>query len=111
MIKSYRLLGAVLLVLFCMAAVPVQAANTADRQYALADQGTLQLKVPTSWREELEKDNEQLLASIIFTPTSGAPFGIVLNPIWPAKKDSPRPDSEALKRIVQGAAEEIKLHE
>jgi len=104
-IKSYRFLSAVL---FCMAAIPVQAANAADRQYPLADQGTLQLSVPTSWRDQIEKDSEQLLASIVFVPTSGAPFGIVLNPIWPAKKDSPRPDSGALKRLVQRAADEIK---
>ena len=108
MIKSYCLLGAVLLVLFCVTAIPVQVANAADRQYALAEQGTLQLNVPSSWKDDLEKDSEQLLASIVFTPTSGAPFGVVLNPIWPAKKDSPRPDSGALKRLVQRSAEEIK---
>jgi hypothetical protein len=106
--KSYRLLGPVVFVLIYLAGTPLQAADTTDRRYALADQGTLDLKVPTTWKEELEQARDQFLAAIVFTPTSGAPFGVVLTPIWSTEKDAPPPDREALQRVVQRAAEEIK---
>jgi hypothetical protein len=107
-IKSHHFLGAVLFVLLCVAGIQVQAAETADRQYGLADQGSLRLKVPTLWNEQLEQDRDQFLAGIVFTPKSGSPFGVVLTPIWPAQKDAPNPDREALQKLVQRAAEEVK---
>jgi hypothetical protein len=107
-IKSYRLPGAILFVLICMAGTPVHAADTADRQYALTNHGSLQLQVPTSWKEELHQDSDHLLPTIVFTPTSGAPFGVVVTPIRPTGQDAPNLDHEALRKLVRDTAEEVK---
>ena len=45
--KSQRCLTTILLPLCCVVVTPVHAADTADRQYALTDHGSLQLQVPT----------------------------------------------------------------
>jgi len=105
--KPHCCFGAVLLALCCVAVTPVQAADTVDRQYALTDHGSLQLQVPSLWKEELEQDRDRLFQTIIFTPTSGAPFGVVLNPLWPTEKDAPKPDREALQGLMQRAAEQV----
>jgi len=106
--KSCRCLATILLPLCCVAVTQVHAADTADRRYALADHGSLQLQVPTLWKEELEQDRDRLLPTIVFTPTSGAPFGVVLTQVWPTEKDAPNPDPKALQRLVQHAAEDVK---
>jgi hypothetical protein len=106
--KSFRCLGAVLLALFCVAVTQVRAADTDDRRYALADHGSLQLTVPTVWKEEIEQDRDRLLPTIAFAQKAGAPFGVVLTPIWPTEKGAPSPDRRALRRLVEGAAEEVK---
>jgi len=107
-IKSSRLLDAILFVLISMAGTPVHAADTTDRQYALTDHGSLQLQVPTAWKEELHQDSDQPLPTIVFTPTAGAPFGVVVTPIWPTALDAPDPNYEALRKLVRDTAEEVK---
>jgi len=69
----------------------VLAADTADWRYVLADYGSLQLQVPTLWKEGLEQDRDRLFPTIIFTSTSGARFGVVLTPLWPTEKNAPNP--------------------
>jgi hypothetical protein len=100
--------GAVLVVLGWVAVTPGRAAETDTRRYTLADHGSLQLQVPTGWKEELQQEHEQLLPTLVFTPTAGAPFGIVLTPLWPTEKDAPHPEPDALQRLVQHAAEEVR---
>lgn len=103
-----RWCGAVLVVLGCVAVTPVRAAETDTRRYTLADHGSLQLQVPTGWKEELQQEHDQLLPTIVFTPTSGALFGVVLTPLWPTEKDAPNPEPEALRKLVQQAAEQVR---
>lgn len=106
--KPHWCCAAVLFVLCCVAGTQALAADTDSRRYALPDHGSLELKVPTFWKEELEQDRDRLFPTIVFTAKSGAPFGVALMPIWPTEKGAPNPDRDALQRLVQRAAEGIK---
>lgn len=94
--------------LVCVAGTQVLAADTADRPYALAEHGSLQLKVPAGWQDDLQQEPDRLLPTIVFTPTAGAPFGVAVTPIWPTEKDAPNPDRKALQQLVQQGADAIK---
>jgi hypothetical protein len=50
--KPHCCLAAVLVALCCVAVTQVLAADTDSRRYTLPDHGSLQLKVPTSWKLE-----------------------------------------------------------
>lgn len=102
--KLHCCLGAVLVALCCVVWTQVFAADTDSRRYTLPDHGSLQLKVPAFWKEQIEQDPNRLFSTIVFTAKSGAPFGVVLMPIWPTEKGAPNPDREALQRLMQRAA-------
>ena len=106
--KPHCCFGAVLVVRCCVAGTQVLAADTDNRRYTLPDHGSLQLKVPTLWKEETAQDRDRLFPTIVFTGKSEAPFDVVLMPIWPTEKGAPNPDHEALQRLVQRAAQGIK---
>ncbi len=51
---------------------------------------------------------ELLCPRLVFSPTSGAPFGVVLTPLWPTEKNAPNPERDALQKLVQHAAEQVR---
>jgi hypothetical protein len=69
--KAHRCLDVVLFALFCVTVTQVQAQDTDDRRYTLADHGSLQLRVPTVGQEVLQQDRDQLLPAIVCTEKSG----------------------------------------
>jgi hypothetical protein len=101
-------LGVMLCALVCVAGTQALAADTADRHFALADHGSLQLKVPTEWHEDIKQEPDRLLPTIVITPTARAPFGVIVTPIWPTEKDAPNPDRKALQELMQQGADAIK---
>ena len=106
--RSRCCFGAVLVVLCCVGGTRVLAADTDNRRYTLPDHGSLQLKVPAVWKEEIAQDRDRLFSTIVLRGKSGAPFDVVLMPIWPTEKGAPNPDREALQRLVQRAAGGIR---
>ena len=102
--KPYCCFAAGLVALCCVAGTQVLAADTDNRRYTLPDHGSLQLKVPTVWKEEIAQDRDRLFSTIVFTGKSGASFGVVLMPSWPTEQGAPNPDREAVQRFVQRAA-------
>ena len=51
--KLHCCLGAVLVALCCVVWTQVFAADTDSRRYTLPDHGSLQLKVPAFWKEQI----------------------------------------------------------
>ncbi len=88
--------------------VAVMAEEVRVRSYPLPDHGKLQLKVPVSWKDELQQPPSRLPPTIVFKPTRGAAFEVLLTTIWPAKQDTPRSTPEEMRRQVERAAEGAK---
>jgi hypothetical protein len=85
-----------------------QAADTAEKSYALPDHGTLRLIVPRDWKDELHPQQGTTPLTITFQPAQGAPFEVLVTPIWRANADVPVATRETIAQRVRRSAEEIK---
>ena len=79
------------------------AQDASATRYGVPGHGSLELKVPGSWRSQTRSRSEPPMAQLRLLPASGNTFDMQITAGWldPAKRDS-RP--EALKARVQSAA-------
>jgi hypothetical protein len=75
------------------------------RSYPLPEHGTFQVKVPESWKDSVARPGGGLPPTITFAPKAGAPFKILVTPLWPAQPDAKKPTADELKEKVQRAAD------
>jgi len=108
MSKANRYFLSALCFLFCFSIIATQAEETTVRRYQLPDHGSIQLKIPVSWKDELRQPPHGLPPTIVFKPGIGKPFEILITPIWPASKEKQPMSSEKLKQLVQQEAERAK---
>ena len=104
--KRCFLLIWVVILLVGFAFIAAAAEKTDDRRYTLPDHGIFQMKVPASWKDEVQQpDDNRLPPTISFRPTSGDQFLILISPIWKVKKDAPLLTDGDLQKMVQRAAD------
>lgn len=84
------------------------AADASARKYPLAQRGSLQLNVAAAWADEVREPPGGVPPAIMFRPRSGAPFEILVTPIWRPRPDIPEATTEAIRSAVQRAADEAK---
>jgi hypothetical protein len=78
------------------------------REYSLPDHGSLQLGVSASWKDELRQPPDSLPQTIVFSQDRGAPFEILITPLWSGKIDSALLNADELKQNVRATADELK---
>jgi len=81
-------LGAVGCALLLLSPPVLAAAPTSVRSYPLPGHGTLELTVPSSWKQSVSRPPADLPPTIEFTPVSGSEFVIQVTPIWSLSQDS-----------------------
>jgi hypothetical protein len=97
-----------LLSLAIVAASPLARADEAAvRSYPLPGHGNFQVEVPESWQDSVAQPAGALGPTITFTPKAGAPFKILVTPLWPATPDVKTPTADELKGKTQRAADEV----
>lgn len=100
------LFGCLMILLLGFAFIAAAAEKTDDRRYPLPDHGVFQMKVPASWKDEVQQpDDNRLPPTIAFRPASGEQFLILISPIWKVKKDAPLLTDGDLQKMVQRAAD------
>jgi hypothetical protein len=52
------------------------------RKYPIPEHGTLELNVPTSWKAEVHKPQEDMPPTIIYKPASGDDFQVLVTVLW-----------------------------
>ena len=52
------------------------------RKYPIPEHGTLELNVPTSWKVEVHKPQEDMPPTIIYKPASGDDFQVLVTVLW-----------------------------
>lgn len=84
-----------------------RAEEAAVRSYPLSEHGTFQVKVPESWKDSVAQPDGGLPPTITFTPKAGAPFKILVTPLWSAQPDAKRPTADEIRVKIQRAADEM----
>jgi hypothetical protein len=80
----------------------------ATRTYALPGHGVLQLQAPQSWRDALHQPKDGLPPIIVFSPTEGKPFEIVITPFYPPGQGMALLTLADVRKSVEKAVEEAK---
>lgn len=71
-----------LVVTFLGTSIVFSAGTKAVEKYPIPEHGTLELNVPTSWRGDIHKPQENLPPTIIFGPTKGNDFQVLITVLW-----------------------------
>lgn len=102
-----RILSAFIASLFVLLSCSAAFADT-ERRYTLADHGAITLKLPDGWVDQVRRPRPELPPTIIMQPAAGAPFQVLITPIWPMRANTPKLTLESLSAHVRSAAEEAK---
>jgi hypothetical protein len=93
----------VMILLLGFAVIAAGAEQTDDRRYPLPGHGVFKMKVPASWKDEVQQASDQLPPTIVLRPASGDQFQILITPFWQTKQDMPAINDEAARKMVQRA--------
>jgi hypothetical protein len=84
-----------------------RAEEAAVRSYPLHEHGNFQVKAPESWKDSVAEPGDGLPPTITFTPKAGAPFKILLTPLFSAQLDLKKPTADEIKVKLQRGADEM----
>lgn len=84
-----------------------RAEEVAVRSYPLPQHGTFQVEVPQSWKDSVAQPGGRLPPTITFAPKAGAPFKILVTPLWLAQPDLKMPTADEIKAKLQRGADEM----
>lgn len=97
----YMLVGMVLILASFMAS----AEDVVARSYALQKHGTLELRVPESWKDSVAQPSNELPPTIKLSPKMGTQFTVLITPIWLAQQETKPPSPDELRANVRQAAD------
>ncbi len=95
----------VIISLTSFALIASAAEKTKERRYPLPGHGSLQMKVPTAWKEEIKQQADNLPPTISFQQTSGAQFLVAVMPFWKESEAAPDMNDYAARKMVQRAVD------
>jgi hypothetical protein len=71
------------------------------KKYPIPDRGTLELNVPTLWRGEVHKPRENMPPTIIFNPSKGNDFQVMISVLWGKTGDQGFNSPDKARTIVE----------
>ncbi len=108
------------LVTLLMTGLVSAAAQKSIRRFPIPEHGTLELNVPTPWKDQVHKPRENMPPTIIFNPAKGDDFKVMITVLWgkTGEQDFNRQDKVRTfvekdgQKLLQNAAEpKIALQE
>ena len=54
--------------------------------------GSFEMQAPSAWRDHFGQPQDDIPPTIAFAPKSGAPFQVMITPMWSADSNTPLPD-------------------
>ncbi len=110
MTRIPRIAGVGFFLLGSVLAISALAGGTEERRFSLPGHGTLQLQVPSGWKDEIRRPSQGLPPTVVFSPKAGTPFMILLTPLWARGPDRPLPGAAAMRDSVQRQMQQVKPH-
>ncbi len=96
-----------LIVTFLETSIVDAAGPKTIRKYPIPEHGTLELNVPTSWKGEVHKPQENMPPTIIFKPALGNDFEVFITVLW-GKAGEPDFNSPAkVRTLVENDGQKI----
>ena len=84
---------------FFVASIALTSEQGAIKKYPIPGHGTLELKVPASWKVKVHKPQEALPPTIIFSPAKGNDFEATISVMW-SKTGEPGFNNQDRVRIL-----------
>lgn len=93
--------------LLCLVLGSALAQTARARQFVLPGHGQLQLLVPDAWHADVHQPPGQLPPTVMLSPAGGAPFQVLVTPIWPLRAGATLPDLASILDEVAAAAKAL----
>ncbi|OGP63529.1 MAG: hypothetical protein A2169_04400 [Deltaproteobacteria bacterium RBG_13_47_9] len=90
-----------LLVTLLIASIDSAAGPKAIRKYPIPEHGTLELNVPTLWKDEAHKTRENMPPTLIFNPAKGNDFQVMISVLWGKTGDQDFNGQEKVRTFVE----------
>lgn len=104
--KVFSVLRCVAILLLSFAFIAAAAEKASDRRYTLPGHGVFQMKVPASWKDEVQQPTDNRLPPrIVLRSASGDLFQILITPFWKESEDAPSLSDASARQMVQRAAD------
>lgn len=105
--KINLILAMVLSITFLVASVAFAGGLKAVKKYPIPDHGVLELNVPTSWKGEVHKPQENMPPTIIFKPASGDDFQVLVTALWSKKEEPDFNSQDKVRTLVEKDSQKL----
>ena len=96
-----------LVVTFLGTSIVFSAGTKAVKKYPIPEHGTLELNVPTSWKSEVHKPQENMPPTIIFKPASGDDFQVLVTALWSKKEEPDFNSQDKVRTLVEKDSQKL----
>ena len=105
--KVNLILVVALSVMFLVASNALAAGPKAIKKYPIPDHGVLELNVPTSWKGEVHKPQENMPPTIIFKPAVGKDFEVLITVLWDTAGEQDFNSPAKVRTLVENDGQKI----
>jgi len=106
--KIIRLVSVVtLLALFLVPNIISAASQKKIRKYPIPEHKTLELNVPTSWKDKVHKPQANMPATIIFDPAKGNDFQVLITVMWSKIGDRDFNSQEKARTFIEKDSQKL----
>jgi hypothetical protein len=96
-----RIVATVLVGIYLGAGNLLAAEQKAIRKYPIPEHGTLELKVPASWKGEVHKPQSNMPPTIMFNPSKGNDFQVTIAVLWGKTGEQGFNSQDKVRRLVE----------
>jgi len=94
-------------VTFLVASSALAAGLKAIKKYPIPDHGVLELNVPTTWKGEVHKPQENMPPAIIFKPAKGNDFQVLITVLWDTAGEQDFNSPDKVRALVEKDGQNI----